>query len=160
MEPRTDSPCYSLNDESLANEPSYATSPWLVFDSVMKQQLLSSLIHDDHMCARASFNANSSCIVYCTDTPLSHICVLRELWFRASLAWQQVLEAQQGHRNILLVAHNAVNQALVATAIGLPPTYFRRLLQNNAATTVLDFQPNGDGPPRVNVDRLNQVGAL
>ena len=63
----------------------------------------------------------------------------------------------QGNRNTLLVAHNAVNQALVATAIGLPPTYFRRLLQNNAATTVLDFQPNGDGPPRVNLDRLNQV---
>ena len=51
-----------------------------------------------------------------------------------------------------------MNQALVATAIGLPPTYFRRLLQNNAATTVLDFQPNDGGPPRVNVDRLNQVG--
>lgn len=89
----------------------------------------------------------------------AHVYMLRELWFRASLAWQQVLGAKQGHRNILLVAHNAVNQALVATAIGLPPTYFRRLLQNNAATTVLDFQPNGDGPPRVNLDRLNQVGA-
>ena len=86
------------------------------------------------------------------------MCECRELWFRASLAWQQVL-AESGHRNILVVAHNAVNQALVATAIGLPPTYFRRLLQNNAATTVLDFQPNGDGPPRVNLDRLNQVGS-
>lgn len=82
---------------------------------------------------------------------------VRELWFRASLAWQQVLADKSGHRNILVVAHNAVNQALVATAIGLPPTYFRRLLQNNAATTVLDFQPNGDGPPRVNLDRLNQT---
>lgn len=85
-------------------------------------------------------------------------CECRELWFRASLAWQKVLADKSGHRNILVVAHNAVNQALVATAIGLPPTYFRRLLQNNAATTVLDFQPNGDGPPRVNLDRLNQVG--
>ena len=87
------------------------------------------------------------------------MCECRELWFRASLAWQQVLADKSGHRNILVVAHNAVNQALVATAIGLPPTYFRRLLQNNAATTVLDFQPNGDGPPRVNLDRLNQVGS-
>ena len=85
------------------------------------------------------------------------MCLYRELWFRASLAWQQILGEMQGNRNTLLVAHNAVNQALVATAIGLPPTYFRRLLQNNAATTVLDFQPNGDGPPRVNLDRLNQV---
>ena len=83
--------------------------------------------------------------------------VCRELWFRASIAWQQILGDQSGNRNTLLVAHNAVNQALVATAIGLPPTYFRRLLQNNAATTVLDFQPTQDGPPRVNLDRLNQV---
>lgn len=82
---------------------------------------------------------------------------VRELWFRASLAWQQILGDQSGNRNTLLVAHNAVNQALVATAIGLPPTYFRRLLQNNAATTVLDFQPTQDGPPRVNLDRLNQT---
>ena len=86
---------------------------------------------------------------------INHIC--RELWFRASLAWQDILGDKSGNRNTLLVAHNAVNQALVATAIGLPPTYFRRLLQNNAATTVLDFQPNGNGPPRVNLDRLNQV---
>lgn len=84
----------------------------------------------------------------------------RELWFRASLAWQQIFNDNSGNRNTLLVAHNAVNQALVATAIGLPPTYFRRLLQNNAATTVLDFQPTKDGPPRVYLDRLNQVKLL
>lgn len=82
----------------------------------------------------------------------------RELWYRASLAWREILTSHDSAQSTLLVAHNAVNQALVATAIGLPPTYFRRLLQNNAATTVLDFQPSKDGPPRVNVDRLNQVG--
>ena len=81
----------------------------------------------------------------------------RELWYRASLAWQEILSSQDPAQSTLLVAHNAVNQALVATAIGLPPTYFRRLLQNNAATTVLDFQPNNGGPPRVNVDRLKKV---
>ena len=76
------------------------------------------------------------------------------------MAWQDILGDKTGNRNTLLVAHNAVNQALVATAIGLPPTYFRRLLQNNAATTVLDFQPNGNGPPRVNLDRVDQVKYL
>jgi probable phosphoglycerate mutase len=29
----------------------------------------------------------------------------------------------------MVVAHNAVNQALIASALGLPPRYFRRLLQ-------------------------------
>lgn len=98
-----------------------------------------------------------SCDLPVSQCKISFEYTCRELWFRASLAWQQILGDQSGNRNTLLVAHNAVNQALVATAIGLPPTYFRRLLQNNAATTVLDFQPTKDGPPRVNLDRLNQV---
>jgi broad specificity phosphatase PhoE len=29
----------------------------------------------------------------------------------------------------MVVAHNAVNQALIGSALGLPPRYFRRLLQ-------------------------------
>ncbi len=48
-------------------------------------------------------------------------------------------------------------QAMVATALGLPPTYFRRMLQSNAATTVIDLQPNGSGPPTATLNRLNQA---
>lgn len=49
-------------------------------------------------------------------------------------------------------------QALICTAINFPVSGFRRLLQSNAATTVLDFQPSADSqPPRVTLDRLNQV---
>ena len=46
---------------------------------------------------------------------------------------------------------------MVATAIGFPPIMFRRLLQSNGATTVLDFTPRRDQPPLVTVNRLNQV---
>lgn len=83
----------------------------------------------------------------------------RELWYRASLAWGEVLGCE-GVRSALIVAHNAVNQALLATALGLPPAFFRRLTQTNAATSVLDFQPNGDAPPTLTVDRINQVRAV
>lgn len=76
---------------------------------------------------------------------------VRELWYRASLAWQDILnpstavtgsssddgsggsmssgEVDDDWRCALLVAHNAVNQALIGSALGLPPHYFRRLLQ-------------------------------
>ncbi|KAK9843377.1 hypothetical protein WJX84_003965 [Apatococcus fuscideae] len=37
----------------------------------------------------------------------------------------------RGCSSMLIVAHNAVNQAMVAAALGLPPTYFRRMLQSN-----------------------------
>ena len=81
----------------------------------------------------------------------------RELWYRASLAWREVLAAE-GVRASLVVAHNAVNQALLATALGLPPAFFRRLTQTNAATSVLDFAPApGGGPPTLTVDRMNQA---
>ena len=49
------------------------------------------------------------------------------------------------------------SQALVATAVGFPPTMFRRMLQSNGATTVLDFTPVRDAPPTVTINRLNQA---
>ena len=58
------------------------------------------------------------------------------------------------------MAHNAVNQALLNTALGLPPTFFRRLTQTNAATSVIDFQPNGDNPPNPVIDRMNQASLI
>ena len=49
-------------------------------------------------------------------------------------------------------------QALICTALGLPPTFFRRLVQSNGATSVLDFMPpRGGSAPSLVVDRLNQV---
>lgn len=57
---------------------------------------------------------------------------VRELWYRASLAWQDILQETADNadeRCALVVAHNAVNQALIGSALGLPPRYFRRLLQ-------------------------------
>lgn len=41
---------------------------------------------------------------------------MRELWARARNCWNKILAHEGG--SILVVAHNAVNQALVATAIG------------------------------------------
>jgi 2-carboxy-D-arabinitol-1-phosphatase len=74
------------------------------------------------------------------------------------MVWHQVLCDDDVASCALIVAHNAVNQALIATAVGLPPEYFRRLLQSNAASTVLDFMPRVAGePPVVTIDRLNQV---
>ncbi|CAI5966580.1 unnamed protein product [Closterium sp. NIES-64] len=39
---------------------------------------------------------------------------VRELWARAAACWQEILRSEG--RSVLVVAHNAVNQALVATA--------------------------------------------
>jgi 2-carboxy-D-arabinitol-1-phosphatase len=41
---------------------------------------------------------------------------VRELWHRAQSCWERIL-AHEG-KSVLVVAHNAVNQALVATSLG------------------------------------------
>ncbi|KAK2380144.1 2-carboxy-D-arabinitol-1-phosphatase [Trifolium repens] len=81
---------------------------------------------------------------------------VRELWDRARNCWTKILAHDS--RSVLVVAHNAVNQALVATAIGLESEYFRTLLQSNCGVSVLDFTPRPDGgSPHICLNRLNQT---
>lgn len=55
----------------------------------------------------------------------------------------------------LVVAHNAVNQAVLCVALGLPPSRFRMLVQCNAATSWLRFQRDGNASQAV-LHHLNQ----
>ncbi|KAF5751598.1 2-carboxy-D-arabinitol-1-phosphatase [Tripterygium wilfordii] len=81
---------------------------------------------------------------------------VRELWARARSCWNKILAHES--RSVLVVAHNAVNQALVATAIGLGTEYFRILLQSNCGVSVLDFTPGAEGQsPDICLNRLNQT---
>ncbi|KAE8037492.1 hypothetical protein FH972_010078 [Carpinus fangiana] len=81
---------------------------------------------------------------------------VRELWARARSCWDKILAHES--RSVLVVAHNAVNQALVATAIGLGTEYFRILLQSNCGVSVLDFTPQPEGgSPLICLNRLNQT---
>eukprot|EP00252_Welwitschia_mirabilis_P008931 TRINITY_DN211_c0_g1_i1.p1 TRINITY_DN211_c0_g1~~TRINITY_DN211_c0_g1_i1.p1 ORF type:complete len:309 (+),score=42.82 TRINITY_DN211_c0_g1_i1:67-927(+) len=82
---------------------------------------------------------------------------VRELWQRAKRCWKNILSHKS--QSILVVAHNAVNQALVSSALGLGPQYFRVLLQSNCGVSVLDFTPNtiADQPPYISLNRLNQA---
>lgn len=81
---------------------------------------------------------------------------VRELWIRARNCWTKILTHES--KSVLVVAHNAVNQALVATAIGLGAEYFRVLLQSNCGVSVLDFTPKPEGgSPDICLNRLNQT---
>lgn len=81
---------------------------------------------------------------------------VRELWARARSCWNKILSDES--RSILVVAHNAVNQALIATALGFGTEYFRVLLQSNCGVSVLDFSPQAGGAtPYICLNRLNQT---
>ncbi len=62
----------------------------------------------------------------------------REIWERAALFWQMLLEKHAG-QTVLLVAHSAINRALIGSAIGLGPESLNSMGQDNCAINVLNF---------------------
>ena len=53
-------------------------------------------------------------------------------------------------------------QALIGTALGLPPQAFRLMLQSNGATTALSFAPAAQTghPAQAVVEHVNQVTSV
>ncbi|MBX2864237.1 MAG: histidine phosphatase family protein [Leptolyngbyaceae cyanobacterium MAG.088] len=68
---------------------------------------------------------------------------VRAIWQQAAEFWQKLLDNHQG-QTVLLVAHSAINRALVGTAIGLGPDALNRMYQANCGISVLNF-PGGWG---------------
>jgi probable phosphoglycerate mutase len=77
---------------------------------------------------------------------------VRSLYDRAAQFWQTILPKHQGE-TLLVVAHSAINRALIATAIGQGPEIHERLGQANCAISVLNFAGSlGEG---VQVESMN-----
>ncbi len=53
-------------------------------------------------------------------------------------------------------------QALIGTALGLPPEAFRLMLQSNGATTALSFAPaeQTGHPAQAVIEHVNQVSSV
>lgn len=84
---------------------------------------------------------------------------IRDLWSRAGDVWQQVLsdvEAEEGQgdralltsRRHLITGHNGINQALLATALGMGSEAFRKLEFQNCAVAEVAWNP-GEEKARV-----------
>jgi phosphoserine phosphatase len=70
---------------------------------------------------------------------------LEEVWQRSIAAWKQIVAAHSGSdavQTVLVVAHDAVNKALLCHVLGLGPEFFWRFKQGNGAVSVIDY-PNG-----------------
>ncbi|MEL6135978.1 MAG: histidine phosphatase family protein [Cyanobacteria bacterium J06628_6] len=70
---------------------------------------------------------------------------VRAVWAQAADFWQSLLAAHAG-QTVLLVAHSAINRALIGSAIGVGPEGLNRLYQVNCAVSVLNFE-GGWGQP-------------
>lgn len=72
---------------------------------------------------------------------------LQQVWQRAREAWQQILaatpESVDDHPvTTIVVAHDAVNKALLCDLVGQGPEWFWTFKQGNGSVTVIDY-PNG-----------------
>ena len=63
---------------------------------------------------------------------------VREIWERATAFWETLLNEHSG-QTVLLVAHSAINRALIGSAIGLGPESLNQMGQDNCAINVLNF---------------------
>ncbi len=63
---------------------------------------------------------------------------VRDVYQRAQQFWEMTLPQHRG-QTILVVGHGSSNQALINTALGLPPQQHHTLQQTHSGLTVLDF---------------------
>jgi broad specificity phosphatase PhoE len=82
---------------------------------------------------------------------------VRELYQQAARFWQSLL-SQQGGKTLLVIAHSAINRALISTASGLGPEHFNQLQQANCNISVLNFA-GGWGSP-VQIEAMNLTSHL
>ena len=73
---------------------------------------------------------------------------LQDVWGRAKVAWERIVKAYDKRPVTgMVVAHDAINKAILAQLFNLPPEHFWNFKQGNGAVTVIDY-PNGiDGDP-------------
>lgn len=83
---------------------------------------------------------------------------LKQVWERARLAWQAILDSvvtpvdgeDLGHpQTILVVAHDAVNKALLCQLVGLGPDHFWTFKQGNGSVSVIDYPHGRSGKPLI-----------
>lgn len=77
---------------------------------------------------------------------------LQQVWQRAIQAWQEILAHtpdQHGDRpfTTLVVAHDAVNKALLCALVGQSPAQFWTFKQGNGSVTVIDYPDGLTGQP-------------
>ncbi|MBE9183759.1 histidine phosphatase family protein [Microcoleus sp. LEGE 07076] len=70
---------------------------------------------------------------------------LEQVWSRAIAAWQEIVRSVSGTG--IVVAHDAVNKALLCHLFNLQPEHFWQFKQGNGAVSVIDYPHGPDGLP-------------
>ncbi|MDJ0557119.1 MAG: histidine phosphatase family protein [Microcoleaceae cyanobacterium MO_207.B10] len=74
---------------------------------------------------------------------------LEQVWQRAMTAWQNIIHSVSGTG--IVVAHDAINKAILCHLFGLEPQHFWNFKQGNGAVSVIDYPQGPDGLPVLEV---------
>jgi phosphoserine phosphatase len=74
---------------------------------------------------------------------------LQDIWGRAVAAWDGIVATakQRPPGTTLVVAHDAINKAILCHVLGLGPENFWNFKQGNGAVSVIDYPVDGSRPP-------------
>jgi phosphoserine phosphatase len=75
---------------------------------------------------------------------------LQQVWQRAIAVWQEIVAAAATHpefTTVLVVAHDAINKAILCHVVGLGPENFWNFRQGNGAVSVIDYPQGADSAP-------------
>ncbi len=67
---------------------------------------------------------------------------LNDVWLRVKTAWQQIIDAVPNGETAMVVAHDAVNKAILCQLLNLKPASFWAFKQGNGCVSVIDYPKN------------------
>lgn len=74
---------------------------------------------------------------------------LQDVWQRAIATWDQIVRSHSGVG--MVVAHDAINKAILCHLFNLGPEHFWKFKQGNGGVTVIDYPQGADAPPVLEV---------
>ncbi|MCL2931598.1 MAG: histidine phosphatase family protein [Trichodesmium sp. MAG_R03] len=74
---------------------------------------------------------------------------LQQVWKRALVSWNEIIRSVSGVG--IVVAHDAINKAILCQLFGLEPQHFWNFKQGNGAVSVIDYPDGPDGLPVLEV---------
>jgi probable phosphoglycerate mutase len=80
---------------------------------------------------------------------------LQQVWDRAIAGWNAIVQAYSGQPvTVLVVAHDAINKAILCYVAGLGPEAFWTFKQGNGAVSVIDYSTGFEGGPRLHASNI------
>ncbi|MCS7031011.1 MAG: histidine phosphatase family protein [Gloeomargarita sp. SKYG116] len=81
---------------------------------------------------------------------------LSQVWERAGRAWHKIITCYEGQQG-LVVAHDAINKAILCQLFHLGPERFWLFKQGNGAISVIDYPEGAGGPPVLQMLNLTRT---